>query len=103
MVSFKDIEKRYFKAKEIHEIKKEISAYCCPICGSPLVAMVGEARGDTLDFKAYIDCKGCRLLHAESKYYSLYEEGNPEAKALKNVRNVVQKIRQDNRYTARRS
>ena len=88
---FKCLEKKYFKEKEVQELKKEISFLCCPVCGHSLTGRIGEPQGDTLDFKAYIDCDCCDLFHAESKsWYSNYQkENNVQATALKDVMKIV--------------
>ena len=88
---FKDLEKKYFQEKEVQELKKEISFLCCPVCGQRLTGRIGEPKGDTLDFKAYIDCNRCNLFHAESKsWYSNYRtENNVRVSALKDVMKIV--------------
>ena len=86
MMAFKDIEEKKKKKKKIHDLKVIITSFRCPVCGHHLSGRIGREEGDTLDFKAFIYCKGCEMFNAESsRYFSMYEGGNIRAEALEDV------------------
>lgn len=91
MPAFKDIEEMYFREKKIHDLKVIITSFRCPVCGHHLSGRIGREEGDTLDFRAFIYCKGCEMFNAESsRFYSMYEDGNVKAEALEDV---IEKVR----------
>ena len=86
MSSFKELEERYFKEKKVHDLKVSITSFRCPICGHHLSGRTGREVGDTLDFRAFIYCKGCGMFNAESsRWFSMYEDGGIKAEAIKDV------------------
>jgi hypothetical protein len=91
MMAFKDIEEMYLRLKKVHDLKVIITSFRCPVCGHHLSGRIGDGEGDTLDFRAFIYCKGCGMFNAESsKTYSMYERGNIKAEALEDV---IEKVR----------
>lgn len=91
MMAFKDIEEMYLRLKKIHDLKVSITSFRCPVCGHHLSGRIGDGEGDTLDFRAFIYCKGCEMFNAESsRFYSMYELGNIKAEALEDV---IEKVR----------
>lgn len=91
MSTFKDLEERYFKEKKVYDLKVIITSFRCPVCGHHLSGRIGREEGDTLDFRAFIYCKGCGMFNAESsRFYSMYEDGNVKAEALEDV---IEKVR----------
>jgi len=86
---FKELEQRYLKEKKVQEAMTNVTQMRCPVCGEILVSRIRKLGGDCSELKAVIECRKCRMFHAESRTGSYYEKVNIEATLIEEVTRKV--------------